>query len=68
TDREELAKKWATWDGYLELGKEYKKKAPAKRGPPTHPVRVTMRHMPWTAGTVPRRPAWKSSKACFSSA
>ncbi|MFB8294123.1 ABC transporter substrate-binding protein [Streptomyces bacillaris] len=30
TDREELAKKWATWDGYLELGKEYKKKAPAK--------------------------------------
>ncbi|MFD4020120.1 ABC transporter substrate-binding protein [Streptomyces sindenensis] len=30
TDREELAKKWATWDGYLELGKEYKKNAPAK--------------------------------------
>ncbi|MFG3406849.1 ABC transporter substrate-binding protein [Streptomyces sp. NPDC048142] len=30
TDREELAKKWATWDGYLELGKQYKKKAPAK--------------------------------------
>ncbi|WP_228989549.1 ABC transporter substrate-binding protein [Streptomyces sp. DH8] len=30
TDREELAKRWATWDGYLELGKEYKKKAPAK--------------------------------------
>ncbi|MEW2312442.1 extracellular solute-binding protein [Streptomyces sp. NPDC006864] len=30
TDREELAEKWATWDGYLELGKEYKKKAPAK--------------------------------------
>ncbi|MFF7012348.1 ABC transporter substrate-binding protein [Streptomyces fimicarius] len=30
TDREELAKKWATWDGYLELGKEYKKKAPTK--------------------------------------
>lgn len=30
TDREELAKKWATWDGYLDLGKEYKKKAPAK--------------------------------------
>ena len=25
-------------------------------------------HMPWTAGTVPRRPAWKSSKACLSSA
>ncbi|MFD4028472.1 ABC transporter substrate-binding protein [Streptomyces sp. NPDC058576] len=30
TDREELASRWATWDGYLELGKEYKKKAPAK--------------------------------------
>ncbi|MER6772635.1 ABC transporter substrate-binding protein [Streptomyces bacillaris] len=30
TDREELAKKWSTWEGYLELGKEYKKKAPAK--------------------------------------
>lgn len=30
TGREELAKKWSTWDGYLELGKEYKKKAPAK--------------------------------------
>ncbi|MEU9675101.1 MULTISPECIES: ABC transporter substrate-binding protein [Streptomyces] len=30
TDREELAEKWATWDGYLELGKEYKKKGPAK--------------------------------------
>ncbi|CAM5738707.1 Extracellular solute-binding protein OS=Streptomyces microflavus OX=1919 GN=G3I39_29170 PE=4 SV=1 [Streptomyces microflavus] len=30
TDREELAQKWSTWDGYLELGKEYKKKAPAK--------------------------------------
>ncbi|MFF0572011.1 ABC transporter substrate-binding protein [Streptomyces sp. NPDC004041] len=30
TDRDELAEKWATWDGYLELGKEYKKKAPAK--------------------------------------
>ncbi|MFD6892636.1 extracellular solute-binding protein [Streptomyces sp. NPDC059957] len=30
TDREELAKKWSTWDGYLELGKEYKKKAPAQ--------------------------------------
>ncbi|MFC8625849.1 ABC transporter substrate-binding protein [Streptomyces anulatus] len=30
TDREELAKKWATWDGYLELGKQYKKKAPAR--------------------------------------
>ncbi|WP_411074768.1 ABC transporter substrate-binding protein [Streptomyces sp. cmx-4-7] len=30
TDREELAKKWATWDGYLDLGKQYKAKAPAK--------------------------------------
>ncbi|MER5741428.1 MULTISPECIES: extracellular solute-binding protein [unclassified Streptomyces] len=30
TDRAELAKKWATWDGYLELGKQYKAKAPAK--------------------------------------
>ncbi|MGN9790179.1 ABC transporter substrate-binding protein [Streptomyces sp. OZ13] len=30
TDREELAKKWSTWDGYLELGKQYKAKAPAK--------------------------------------
>ncbi|MFB6520474.1 ABC transporter substrate-binding protein [Streptomyces sp. NPDC056401] len=30
TDREELAKKWSTWEGYLELGKEYKKKAPAQ--------------------------------------
>ncbi|MEU6955914.1 extracellular solute-binding protein [Streptomyces sp. NPDC045714] len=30
TDREELAKQWATWDGYLELGKQYQKKAPAK--------------------------------------
>ncbi|MBT2901606.1 ABC transporter substrate-binding protein [Streptomyces sp. McG3] len=30
TDREELASRWATWDGYLELGKQYKKKAPAK--------------------------------------
>ncbi|MCJ0872092.1 ABC transporter substrate-binding protein [Streptomyces sp. AP-93] len=30
TDRGELAKKWSTWDGYLELGKEYKKKAPAQ--------------------------------------
>ncbi|MFJ9576542.1 extracellular solute-binding protein [Streptomyces sp. NPDC101191] len=29
TDREELAKKWSTWDGYLELGKQYKAKAPA---------------------------------------
>ncbi|WP_175407164.1 extracellular solute-binding protein [Streptomyces sp. TRM64462] len=30
TDREELAKKWATWDGYLALGKQYKAKAPDK--------------------------------------
>ncbi|MEU0403123.1 extracellular solute-binding protein [Streptomyces sp. NPDC006197] len=30
TDREELAKKWATWDGYLELGKRYKAKAPGR--------------------------------------
>ncbi|MFF5563544.1 ABC transporter substrate-binding protein [Streptomyces sp. NPDC012623] len=30
TDRDELAKKWSTWDGYLALGKEYKKKAAAK--------------------------------------
>ncbi len=29
TDREELAKRWSTWDGYLELGKQYKAKAPA---------------------------------------
>jgi cellobiose transport system substrate-binding protein len=28
TDREELARRWATWDGYLELGKQYKAKAP----------------------------------------
>ncbi|MFJ7070987.1 extracellular solute-binding protein [Streptomyces sp. NPDC101115] len=30
TDREELAGKWSTWDGYLELGRQYKAKAPAK--------------------------------------
>ncbi|MFG2332580.1 ABC transporter substrate-binding protein [Streptomyces sp. NPDC048604] len=30
TDRTELAKRWATWDGYLELGKQYKAKAPGK--------------------------------------
>ncbi len=30
TDREELAKKWATWDGYLDLGKQYKAKAPPR--------------------------------------
>ncbi|MBT2450245.1 extracellular solute-binding protein [Streptomyces sp. ISL-43] len=29
TDRTELATKWATWDGYLELGRQYKAKAPA---------------------------------------
>ncbi|MCQ6555887.1 extracellular solute-binding protein [Streptomyces sp. C10-9-1] len=29
TDREELARTWSTWDGYLELGKRYKEKAPA---------------------------------------
>ncbi|WP_256107407.1 extracellular solute-binding protein [Streptomyces sp. ODS05-4] len=28
TDREELAAEWSTWDGYLELGKQYKAKAP----------------------------------------
>ncbi|MFE5620114.1 ABC transporter substrate-binding protein [Streptomyces sp. NPDC056463] len=30
TDRAELAQKWSTWDGYLELGRQYKAKAPAK--------------------------------------
>ncbi|MFG2301411.1 ABC transporter substrate-binding protein [Actinacidiphila glaucinigra] len=30
TDRTELAQKWATWDGYLELGRQYKAKAGAK--------------------------------------
>lgn len=30
TDRTQLAEKWATWDGYLALGKQYKAKAPAK--------------------------------------
>ncbi|WP_328764678.1 MULTISPECIES: extracellular solute-binding protein [unclassified Streptomyces] len=29
TDRTELAARWATWDGYLELGRQYKEKAPA---------------------------------------
>ncbi|MFD8793896.1 ABC transporter substrate-binding protein, partial [Streptomyces vinaceus] len=29
TDRTELAARWATWDGYLELGRQYKAKAPA---------------------------------------
>ncbi|PLW74498.1 extracellular solute-binding protein [Streptomyces sp. SCUT-3] len=28
TDRDELAEKWSTWDGYLDLGRQYKKKAP----------------------------------------
>ncbi|WP_282693883.1 extracellular solute-binding protein [Streptomyces sp. CC208A] len=30
TDRTELAERWSTWDGYLELGKQYKAKAPGK--------------------------------------
>ncbi|MFE0510780.1 ABC transporter substrate-binding protein [Streptomyces sp. NPDC058964] len=30
TDRDELAKKWATWDGYLQLGKRYQAKAGSK--------------------------------------
>lgn len=30
TDREELAQRWSSWDGYLELGKQYKAKAPGK--------------------------------------
>jgi cellobiose transport system substrate-binding protein len=30
TDREELAKKWSSWDGYVEFGKQYMKKAPKK--------------------------------------
>ncbi|MFJ1567078.1 extracellular solute-binding protein [Streptomyces erythrochromogenes] len=30
TDRLELAKRWSTWDGYLEIGKQYKAKAPDK--------------------------------------
>ncbi|MFJ8647685.1 ABC transporter substrate-binding protein [Streptomyces sp. NPDC093546] len=30
TDRTELAARWSTWDGYLELGKQYKAKAPGK--------------------------------------
>jgi cellobiose transport system substrate-binding protein len=30
TDPDELAKKWATWDGYLKLGEQYKAKAAAK--------------------------------------
>ncbi|MFR9795689.1 extracellular solute-binding protein [Streptomyces sp. MS06] len=30
TDRDQLAQKWATWDGYLELGKQYQAKADSK--------------------------------------
>ncbi|MFE2938183.1 ABC transporter substrate-binding protein [Streptomyces sp. NPDC059255] len=30
TDRAELAQKWSTWEGYLDLGKQYMAKAPAK--------------------------------------
>ncbi|MFD7628387.1 extracellular solute-binding protein [Streptomyces sp. NPDC059851] len=30
TDREELAQKWSTWEGYLELGRQYKVGAPDK--------------------------------------
>ncbi|MGR6975052.1 ABC transporter substrate-binding protein [Streptomyces cynarae] len=30
TDRDELAKKWSTWDGYLSLGKQYEAKAGSK--------------------------------------
>jgi cellobiose transport system substrate-binding protein len=30
TDRTELAKKWATWDGYLKLGEQYKAEAGSK--------------------------------------
>ncbi|GHA92619.1 extracellular solute-binding protein [Streptomyces termitum] len=30
TDRAELAKRWSTWDGYLDLGRQYKAKAPGK--------------------------------------
>ncbi|MFJ5547360.1 ABC transporter substrate-binding protein [Streptomyces sp. NPDC093225] len=30
TDRTELAKRWSTWDGYLELGRQYKAKAGTK--------------------------------------
>ncbi|WP_030206197.1 ABC transporter substrate-binding protein [Streptomyces sp. NRRL S-87] len=30
TDRTELAKRWSTWAGYLELGKQYKAKAGTK--------------------------------------
>ncbi|WOX21016.1 extracellular solute-binding protein [Streptomyces solicathayae] len=30
TDRATLAQRWSTWDGYLELGRQYRAKAPAK--------------------------------------
>lgn len=30
TDRDELGQRWSSWDGYLELGKKYKAKAPGK--------------------------------------
>ncbi|WP_225850350.1 ABC transporter substrate-binding protein [Streptomyces sp. HPF1205] len=30
TDRDVLARRWATWDGYLELGRQYQAKAGAK--------------------------------------
>ncbi|MEV7617717.1 extracellular solute-binding protein [Streptomyces sp. NPDC089799] len=30
TDREELARKWSTWEGYLELGRQYKANAPGR--------------------------------------
>ncbi|MEU8465733.1 extracellular solute-binding protein [Streptomyces sp. NPDC029003] len=30
TGRDELAAKWSTWDGYLELGRQYKANAPEK--------------------------------------
>ncbi|MER6677517.1 extracellular solute-binding protein [Streptomyces sp. NPDC000983] len=30
TDRVELAEKWSTWDGYLDLGEQYMRNAPAK--------------------------------------
>ncbi len=30
TDRAELAQKWSTWQGFIDLGKQYQAKAPAK--------------------------------------
>ncbi|MER6910478.1 extracellular solute-binding protein [Streptomyces sp. NPDC000594] len=30
TGRAELARRWSTWEGYLELGREYQRKAPAR--------------------------------------